>query len=177
MAACYAQLLHTAHLEGVNMVAILAVIIAKYWWMFALTFGLVIKSPSDAGTKWSARAAAAQGAYTTGVANSQKDQAQLAAAAEPQWANAVAAAAAAHRFSARISKAGTTAWKAGVAAVGGPRYSQGVTAAGPKYTTGVTPFFAALSSLQLPARNVKGSNSGRTDAVVNALIAAKKAAV
>jgi hypothetical protein len=149
---------------------------AKWGWMLAV--GLVIKTPSDAATKWGTRASAAQSAYTTGVANTQKDQAALAAAAQPQWAASVAAAAAANRFATRITAAGTGAWKAGVAALGGARYSQGVTAptAQAKYVKGVTPIFAALAGLQLPARNVKGSNSARIDAVVNAEMAAAKAA-
>lgn len=155
--------------------AVLLVWLVKWGWLLA--FGLVIKSPSDAATKWGTRASAASTAYTTGVANTQKDQATLAANAEPQWAASVASAASAHRFSARILKAGTAAWKAGVAALGGQRYSQGVQAptAQSKYVAGVTPIFAALASLQLPARNVKGSNSGRIDAVVNAEMAAAKA--
>lgn len=146
-------------------------------WGWALAFGLVIKSPADAATKWGTRSSAAQAQYTQGVQNTQKDQAALAAAAEPNWSNAVAAAAAAHRFSARILKAGTAKWKAGVAALGGTRYQQGVTApnAQANYTAGVTPIFAALASLQLPPRNVKGSNNNLVDLVVNAEMAAAKA--
>jgi hypothetical protein len=109
------------------------------------------------------------------VAGSTKDQAALAAASENLWAQNVAQAAANHRFSARITKAGTSAWKAGVAAVGGTRYSQGVGNAMAKYQAGVAPFFTALNSVSLPARGPKGSNGARVDAVVNALMAAKRA--
>jgi len=163
-------------MHGITAVATLAVLwLVKWGWLFA--FGLVIKSPADAAAKWGTRSSAAQATYTAGVAATQKDQATLAANAEPQWAQAVAAAAAAHKFSARILKAGTAKWKAGVAALGGQRYQQGVTApnAQANYTAGVTPIFAALASLQLPARNVKGSNNNLVDLVVNAEMAAAKA--
>lgn len=137
---------------------------------------MVVKDATASASKWSTRAAAAQGAYTSGVASSTKDQAALAAAAEPLWAQAVANAASLKRFSSRLQAVGTAAWKAGVAAVGGVRYSQGVGATQNKYQTAVAPYFAALSSVTLPARGPKGSNSARIDAVVNALMAAKKAA-
>lgn len=136
---------------------------------------MIVKDAGSSATKWSQRASAASGTYTAGVASSTKDQAALAAAAEPLWASSVATAAANKRFSAGLTKAGVGAWKAGVAAVGGARYSQGVGAAQSKYQQGVAPFFSALSSVTLPARGPKGSNSARVDAVVNALMAAKKA--
>lgn len=137
---------------------------------------MIVKDAGASAAKWSQRAGAAQGAYTAGVASSTKDQAALAAAAEGLWAQAVATAAANKRFSAGLNKSGTGGWKAGVAAVGGQRYQQGTSVAGPKYQSRVQPFFAALSSVTLPARGPKGSNGARVDAVVNALMAAKKAA-
>ena len=135
---------------------------------------MITKDAGTAAAKWSQRAAAASGAYTAGVASSTKDQAALGAAAEPLWAQAVANAAANKRFSTNLTHAGTQAWKAGVASVGGARYSQGVGAAQTKYQSGVAPYLAALGSVTLPARGPKGSNAARTDAVVNALMAAKK---
>jgi hypothetical protein len=136
---------------------------------------VIVKDAGASAAKWSTRAASASGTYTAGVAGSTKDQAALAAAAEPLWAQAVANAAANKRFSSRLTAVGTAAWKAGVAAVGGTRYSQGVGATQGKYQTRVQPYFAALSSVTLPARGPKGSNGARVDAVVNALMAAKKA--
>jgi hypothetical protein len=135
---------------------------------------VIVKDAGASAAKWSTRAASASGTYTAGVAATTKDQAALAAAAEPLWAQNVAAAAAAKRFSTRLNAVGTAAWKAGVAAVGGTRYSQGVGAAQNKYQTRVAPYFQALGSVTLPARGPKGSNSARIDAVVNALMAAKK---
>jgi hypothetical protein len=136
---------------------------------------MIVKDPGASATKWSTRASAAQATFLAGVAGSTKDQATLAANAENLWAQNVATAAANKRFSTRLLKVGTQAWKAGVAAVGGTRYSQGVGNAQSKYQAGVAPFFAALTSVTLPARGPKGSNGARVDAVVNALMAAKKA--
>jgi hypothetical protein len=137
---------------------------------------MIVKDAGASAAKWSQRAGAAQATYTAGVAATTKDQAALAAAAEGLWAQAVATAAANKRFSIGLQKSGVAGWKAGVASVGGARYSQGVGVAGPKYQAGVAPYFAALSSVTLPARGPKGSNGARVDAVVNALMAAKKAA-
>jgi hypothetical protein len=137
---------------------------------------VIVKDAGASAAKWSSRAAAAAPQFTAGVASTQKDQAALAAAAEPLWASNTALAASNHSFSKGLQRAGTAAWKAGVAAVGGQRYSQGVGAAMNIYQSGVSKYFAALGSVTLPARGPKGSNGARIDAVVNALMAAKKAA-
>lgn len=133
-----------------------------------------VASPTAAGTKWVQRASAAAQTYTTAVATSNVDQAGLAAAAQPLWAAGVQQAAANGTFANAVQKAGTAAWKAGVAAKGSARYPGGVTAGQPKYQTNVAPYFAALSNLQLPARGVKGSNIGRVTAVDDALMAVKQ---
>lgn len=136
---------------------------------------IVVKDPGASATKWSQRASAAAQSYTQGVASSTKDQAGLAAAAAPLWAAAVAAAAQSGTFAKKVIKAGTQAWQAGVASKGATRYGPGVNAATSKYQTAVTPFFAAIASVVLPAKGVKGSNIGRVDAVDQALIKAKAA--
>lgn len=136
---------------------------------------IIVKDPSVAAKKWSTRANAASGDYTTGVANTQKDQAALAAEAAPLWAASVQAAAANGTFARRVTAAGTAKWKNGVATKGSQRYGQGVAASGNNYQTGVAPFFAALSSVNLPPRNPKGNNAQRSQMVVDALIKAKQA--
>jgi hypothetical protein len=134
---------------------------------------MTVKDPAASGQKWSTRANGASNDYGTGVANSQADQAGLAAAAENIWAQSVAAAAAAGRFAKRVQAAGTAKWKAGVAKLGVQRYGQGVQGATGKYVAGVSPFFAALNSLSLPPRQTKGNNAARSQAVVAALMATK----
>jgi hypothetical protein len=135
---------------------------------------VIVKDPNTSATKWNQRAGAAAPAYASGVANTQKDQAGLAAAAEGTWAAAVQTAAANHTFSAQVTKAGTAAWKAGVATKGAARYPQGITAGQPKYVAGVTPYFNALSSATLPPRGPKGSNIGRVQVVDDLLMATRR---
>lgn len=132
-----------------------------------------VSSPTAAASKWTSRAGAAGQTYATAVASSNVDQAAAAAAAEGTWSAAVAQAAQNKTFSTQVLKAGTASWKAGVANKGAARYAPGVNAAGPKYTTNVTPYFNALSSLTLPVRGVKGSNIARVQAVDDALMATK----
>jgi hypothetical protein len=135
---------------------------------------MIVKDPNTSATKWNLRAGAAAPAYASGVANTQKDQAALAASAEPTWAAAVQNAAANHTFSSQVLKAGTSAWKAGVATKGTARYPQGITAGQPAYVAGVTPYFSALSSLTLAPRGPKGSNIGRVQAVDDLLMATRR---
>ena len=135
-----------------------------------------IKTPAAAGTKWSTRASAASTDYANSVANTTSDQAGAAAAAAPVWAQSVQTAAANGTFAKNVLAAGTAKWKAGVASVGAVRFTQGVSSASGKYVSGVTPYFNALASLTLPARQVKGNNAARSQAVVQTLMATKAAA-
>lgn len=134
-----------------------------------------VKTPTASGTKWQTRASAASADYSSGVANTSTDQAAAAAAAAPVWAQAVQTAAANGTFAKNVLAAGTAKWKAGVAATGAQRYTQGVTNSSGKYVAGVTPYINALSSAQLPARQVKGNNAARSQAVVQLLMSTKAA--
>lgn len=135
-----------------------------------------VKDVTASAQKWSTRANGASTDYGNGVANTQADQAALAAAAAPVWAQAVQQAASDGRFAKNVLAAGTAKWKAGVKTLGVARYGTGVSSAGGKYSAGVQPFFAALQSLNLPARQTKGNNAARSNAVVQALMATKAAA-
>jgi hypothetical protein len=132
-----------------------------------------VKDPTASAQKWSTRANGASNDYGNGVANTQADQAGLAAQAAGVWSQAVAEAAAAGRFAKNVLNAGTAKWKAGVKNLGVSRYGTGVQNAGGKYATGVAPYFAALANLQLPSRQTKGNNAARSNAVVQALMQVK----
>jgi len=132
-----------------------------------------VKDPSASAQKWSTRANGASQDYGNGVANTQADQATLAANAAGVWQQAVAEAASAGRFAKNVLAAGTAKWKAGVKNLGVSRYGTGVQGATGKYTAGVTPYFAALQNLVLPARQVKGNNAARSNAVVQVLMQTK----
>jgi hypothetical protein len=125
-----------------------------------------VKSIAASAAKWAARAGVAVNDYTNGVANSTKDQAQLAAAAEPNWSAGVQAAAANHTFAAGLQRAGTGAWKAGVASKGATRYAPGVTASVPKYTARFGPMLAVISGLDLGARFPRGDPRNQQRSVI-----------
>jgi hypothetical protein len=133
-----------------------------------------VKDPTASAQKWSTRANGASTDYGNGVANTQADQAALAAAAAQTWAQATSEAAANGRFAKNVLAAGTAKWKAGVKNLGVSRYGTGVQGASGKYSAGVAPYFAALASLQLPQRQTKGNNAARSNAVVQALMAVKQ---
>lgn len=138
---------------------------------------VTVKSIGASAAKWAARAAVAANDYTAGVANSQKDQAGLAAAAEPSWAAGVANAANLKLFSAGLNRAGTAAWKAGVASKGAQRYAPGVQSATPKYTQRFGPYLNVISSLDLGPRYPRGDarNQQRSVIVQQALNKARTA--
>lgn len=132
-----------------------------------------VKDPTASAQKWSTRANGASTDYGNGVANTQADQAALAAAASNVWSQAVSEAAAKGTFAKNVLAAGTAKWKAGVKSLGVSRYGTGVQGATGKYQGGVAPYFAALQNLQLPPRQTKGNNAARSNAVVQALMAVK----
>jgi len=132
-----------------------------------------VKDPTASAQKWSTRANGASNDYGNGVANTQADQAALAAASAGVWQQAVAEAASAGRFAKNVLAAGTTKWKAGVKNLGVSRYGTGVQNASGKFAAGVAPYFAALQNLQLPARQTKGNNAARSNAVVQVLMTTK----
>jgi hypothetical protein len=128
-----------------------------------------VKDINTIAQKFVTRAGAAANDYKSGVMNPRTDQAAAAAAAEPVWAQAIADAAANHRFSIGVNRAGTAKWQAKASTIGVQRYPQGVQAAQSAYAAGEQPYLAAISGLTLPPRGVKGTNVGRVQAVVDAL--------
>ena len=125
-----------------------------------------VKPISAAATKWAARAGVAVNDYTAGVANSQKDQAGLAAAAQPQWLAGVQAAAQNNTFAGGLQRAGTAGWKAGVATKGAQRYAPGVNAAQPKYTARFGPFLNVIAGLDLGQRFPRGDPRNQQRSVI-----------
>ena len=125
-----------------------------------------VKSIGAAADKWAARAGVAVNDYTNGVANSTKDQAALAAQAEPTWAAAVAAAANAHTFAAGLNRAGTAGWKAGVASKGATRYAPGVLTAKPKFAARFGPFLQVIAGLDLGQRFPRGDARNQQRSVI-----------
>lgn len=125
--------------------------------------------------KWANRSAAASGEYAQGVASPRRSWSAATEAAADVHAQAMQEAIAEGRFAKGVRKASDAAWSQGVQNKGRTRYSQGVTVAQNKYSSGFAPFAAALGAVTLSPRGPKGQNYGRTQEVGEALRAAKRA--
>lgn len=134
-----------------------------------------MKSAAQSAAKWVERAAVAGGDYVKGAQETTKDQAALAAAAEPIYKAAVIEAANAGRFGAGVRKAGKAKWLEGVQRKGEARFADGVANATDAYTTESARFDTARAAASSLPRGAKGSagNLNRVKAVVDAQRAVK----
>ena len=135
----------------------------------------VVKAAADVVAKWGRRAGSAGTEYEQGVRTTPADWAASASAAHQQWQTAVTEAAGRDAFRKGISAAGNQKWRDRAAMLGPARFAQGVAAAEPAYSAGIGPVLAAISSVDLPARGITGSegNYGRSAAIGKALRALK----
>ena len=90
-----------------------------------------------AGADWEAGAAAASAAYRSAVAAANIEQ----------------------LFKGGIKRAGAAKYQRKVKDVGVARFSQGVSAAGPDFEAGVSPFLDEIAKITLPARQPRGSEA------------------
>ncbi|MGH7175351.1 MAG: hypothetical protein ACREGR_03265 [Minisyncoccia bacterium] len=136
-----------------------------------------MKTASASSAKWQQNSANGAGSYVSGVQNTTKDQAALAAAAAGNWFAGVQAANAAGTFAKNVQAAGKSAWQQGVAQKGAQNYGTGVSAASSatKYQTNSGKYDSARSAAASVARGPKGSpgNIQRVSAVVTAERAVK----
>lgn len=107
--------------------------------------------------KWARRAGSAANEYEEGVRNTTKSWAGAAQAAEGNYKQGVASAAAEGRFGKGVNKAGDAKWKKGAVEKGPQRFSQGVSVAEGDYSGGVAPFLEVISRTDLPARGPVGT--------------------
>jgi hypothetical protein len=70
-----------------------------------------VKTAAQAAANWSGASGRAQSAWTAGINATQKDQAQLAAAAQPRYLQGVQDAVANNRFANGVLRRGTQYWK------------------------------------------------------------------
>lgn len=134
-----------------------------------------MKSASASAQKFVERASAASGDYVSGAEGTQKDQAALAVAAAPIYAQAVQAAITKGSYAKGLQKSGKGGWLAGVRAKGGERFAGGVSASAQKYAANSAPYDSARGAASALPRGLKGSetNFARVKAVVTALRTAK----
>jgi len=133
------------------------------------------KDINSIASKWSTRAQAAGPDYTAGVKSTQKDWAQLTAAAADSWGAGVSQAVSDGRFAKGVTAAGTPRWQNAAATKGAQRYPQGVAGAQPNYANGFAPYLTTIQNLTLPPRSPRGSpNNIQRVSVITAALHAKK---
>lgn len=117
--------------------------------------------------------------YRFGVQNPRRDWATATAAAESAYEGGVTQAIAKKRFGKGVKKAGTPTWQEGAILKGTARWGPGVTIAQDKYARNFARYRDAIERVTLPPRYPRRDprNLDRVKAIVNALIAAKEAAL
>src|SRR5579883_777053 len=111
------------------------------------------KDINSIASKWSTRAQAAGPDYTAGVKSTQKDWAQLTAAAADSWGAGVSQAVSDGRFAKGVTAAGTPKWQNAAATKGAQRYPQGVAGAHQNYDNGFAPYLPATQHHTPPPRS------------------------
>jgi len=130
-----------------------------------------VPSTSDAGSKYSRRAAQAGGDYTSGVeSSSDQEQEQATLNAEGRWEQGIQESIQEGSWSRGVSES-PKSWQENALELGPARYTSGVQQAEGTYAQSVEPFFNTLENLTLSARGPRGSpeNFDRSRAVGQAL--------
>jgi hypothetical protein len=138
-----------------------------------------MKTSSQAGPRWSTRAASAAPDYLAGSQQTTKDQSAAAIAAKGNYAAAITASIARGAFEKGLQRSGKAGWLAGIQQKGEQNFSTGVSTprAQSAYVTNSGKFDSARNAAAGLARGPRGSagNLQRVTAVANALHAAKVA--
>ena len=118
-----------------------------------------MKTAAQAQQNWQAASGRAQTQWVAGINATNKDQAALAAAAQPRWLQGVQDAAANNRFAAGVQRRGTQYWKQQSEAKAS-NYSQG-------YTAGAGNFGSAIGKLMSDMPNIVAALPPRGDINAN----------
>ena len=112
-----------------------------------------MKSAQTAEQNWTGAAGRAGSAWTAGINSTTKDQAALAAAAQPRWLAGVQDAAANNRFANGVTRRGTAYWKSQSQAKTA-NYTTGYTAGASNFASAIQKILNAEASIvnSLPAR-------------------------
>ncbi len=123
-----------------------------------------MKTAQQAPARWQAAGATAAGNWTAGIQNTNKDQAALAAAAQPLWLAGVQAAAAANRFANGVTRRDTQHWKSQAEAKAG-NYTTGYSAGGANFGAAIQKIIAAEAQIvqSLPPRGDINANLQRAN--------------
>ena len=133
-----------------------------------------MKTAQQAAQNWSGASGRAQTAWTQGITSTQKDQAQLAAAAQPRYLQGVQDAVANNRFANGVLRRGTQYWKTQSEAKAG-NYATGYTAGANNFQAAITKILAAEQGIVagLPARGDINANLQRANQFALAMHQAK----
>jgi hypothetical protein len=130
-----------------------------------------VKPVAQSAAKFVRNAQGAAGDYAQGATAAAGEYATAAAAAAPTFKAAISAANIEASYRNGVQRAGAAKYQRGVTTKGQARYGPGVSAAQQDYAAGVEPYTATLQSVQLPARQPRGSaaNLQRVTIVAKAL--------
>lgn len=133
-----------------------------------------MKTPAQALQKWQGAAGSAGVAWQEGINSSQKDQAALAAAAQPRWLAGVQEAAANNRFANGVTRRGTAYWKS-QSTKKAANYTTGYTAGAENFSSAISKIMNAEANLvaSLPARGDIAQNLARSQQMALGLHALK----
>lgn len=122
-----------------------------------------MKTAAQAAANWSGASGRAQTAWNEGIQSTTKDQAALAAAAQPRWLQGVQDAAANNRFANGVTRRGTSYWKSQSQAKAG-NYATGYTAGASNYQASAQKILSAEANIvsSLPPRGDINANLQRS---------------
>ncbi len=136
-----------------------------------------VKDPATAMKNWmdAGTSPVAQAKYKAGVSSPKQPQNTSAIAAVDRWQQSVSSGEAKARFTSGLRAAGEQGWMNGALNKGANHFPDGIRGGGNKYQTNVAPFLAAIASVTLPDKGIRGSsaNYARVQAVGQALHALK----
>lgn len=129
-----------------------------------------MKTAQQAQANWTGAASRAGTAWTQGIQSTTKDQAALAAQAQPRWLAGVQDAAANNRFANGVTRRGTAYWKSQSEAKAG-NYVTGYTAGGNNFGAAIAKIISAEANIvsSLPARGDIMQNLNRAQQFALAL--------
>lgn len=137
-----------------------------------------VRSASEIAQKYASVTPGRQSYYEAGTEGAGDDWARNTQAAAANYKAAVSAGDIDKRFSGGVRRAGGAKYERKVKAVGGSRYSSGVTAGVEDYQAGIEPYLQVLSGLTLPPRSPRGSDANDARFVmVRKALAAKRIAL
>lgn len=129
-----------------------------------------MKSVQQSQANWSGASSRAGSAWVAGIQGTQKDQAALAAAAQPRWLAGVQEAAANNRFANGVTRRGTAYWKSQSEGKQ-QNYITGYTAGSNNFGSAIGKILAAEANIvaSLPPRGDINANLQRVNQLCQAL--------